>query len=191
MFSSISVFFLSWEIEGFSFFLFLSFRSCVTAMGDPETPCAHALLYISLDELPRMGDRLHSSRNCPLLPTGSRPPRLLFYTRAGSCASWSQHSSDRFTSAWMMQSVPAACTAPLPARGSPITSSSGGWQALRRFLTEDHRNVSGRPSCAVTLAPAHPTVVDPALRGIPPLLSPNTFTEFRVYSSQDTTNRPR
>ena len=156
-------------------------------MGDPETPCAHALLYISLDELPRMGDRLHSSRNCPLLPTASRPPRLLF-TRAGSCASWSQHSSDRFTSAWMMQSVPAACTAPLPARGSPITSSSGGWQALRRFLTEDHRNVSGRPSCAVTLAPAHPTVVDPALRGIPPLSSPNTAqnSEFILVKTRQT-----
>ena len=45
----------------------------------------------------------------------------------------------------------AHCAAP----STRLTGSGKGWQALRRVAAEHHQSVSGRPSCAVTLAPAH------------------------------------
>ena len=43
------------------------------------------------------------------------------------------------------------CTAP----STRVTISGKGWLALRRVAAEHHQSVSGRPSCAATLAPAH------------------------------------
>ena len=112
-----------------------------------------------------VASRLRAARACHL-GTSVRACALGWRRSPREVSGWPQQPRHRSREARSESAGPHARRLCATARPSPrcahcaapstrLTGSGKGWQAVRRVAAEHHQSVSGRPSCAATLAPAH------------------------------------